>query len=89
MPTNRKSCWNALLSAVWLFFAFFFRFATDSSMLEENKSKMAQVNKQNSFKCKDYIIFQLPYLSQACLCSGLKGWLLWTCFGWLSRACAY
>ena len=33
MPTNRKSCWKAVFSAVGPFFAFFFRFDTDSSIL--------------------------------------------------------
>lgn len=33
MPTNRKSCWKAVFSAVGPFFAFFLRFDTDSSIL--------------------------------------------------------
>ncbi len=33
-------------------------------------------------------VFLLSYLSQACLCSGLKGWQLGAYFGWLSRTLA-
>lgn len=33
MPTNRKSCWNAVFSAVAPFLDFFFRFDTDSIIL--------------------------------------------------------
>lgn len=115
MPTSRKSCWNALLSVVGPFFDFFFRFATDSSMLEEQISlsnmflpsgnelnhPLNQYNYIHESGCniltrrkermkpdhRGYTL--LSYLSQACLCSGLKGLLLWTCFGWLSRTWAY
>lgn len=36
MPTNRKSCWNAVFSAVAPFLDFFFRFATESIILGKN-----------------------------------------------------
>lgn len=44
MPTNKKSCWNAVFSGVAPFLDFFFRFATDSIILGRNRKLLSEPN---------------------------------------------